>query len=390
MPISSSPQDFIKAASHAARHFGFTPLDKIKSHPDCLNCEKKIKHKAGAMDRRKDALYGMLTSGMCSYFDHRLNGIEGPVLFYTTESVPRTGDIAVTFHVLNVKKSIAETLLIQTIRSLLNDLGHTKHMVRINSLGDSDSTARYIRDLTNYMRKHLVEMPAPARELMKDHPLVAFLYLVENNHEVVHKSPNPLEYLTDSSRKHFREIIEFLDMSETPFEIDSRLLGHHDCYSDALFAIDVLNDDPSDDNSPFFVRGGRYSTFIKKMSRDETPGTGAVVVLKDKKAPGHIPATRVKHNPDVYLVQLGFGPKVKSLMLIDELRNAGISVHQNIMSDSLTDQLQQAEKKGVRYVVILGHKEFMEDTIILRDLKQQNQEIIPVSNLSSILKRVTA
>lgn len=386
---TSSPQDFIRAASHAACHFGFAPLEKLKSDPSCIDCEKKVAHKATAMDKRKDSLHGMLTSGMCSYFDHKLNGIEGPVLFYTTEQVPRTGDVAVTFHVLNVQKSIAETLLIQTVRSLLNDLGHTRHMVRINSLGDSDSSTRYIRDVTNYLRKNVNDLPAPARELMKEHPLVSMLYLVENNHDLVHKSPNPLEYLSDGSRKHFREIIEFLDMSETPFEIDSRLLGHHECYSDALFAIDVLPDEGlSETDSPIFVRGGRYTTFIKKMARSKTPGVGAVVILRNKKAPTRIPVPRIKYNPNIYLVQLGFGPKVKSLLLIDTLRSAGITVYQNIMSDSLTEQLRQAEKRGVRYVLILGHKEYMENTVMLRDLEQQTQENIPIANLTTVLKKV--
>lgn len=386
---SSSVQDFIRAASHTACHFGFLPLEKIKKSPQCLNSDKKVKHTASAMDRRRDALYGILTSGMCTYFDYKLNAIEGPVLFYTTGQVPRTGDIAVTFQVLNVKKSIAETLLIQTVSSLLNDLGLTKHMVRINSLGDTDSTARYIRDLTNYLRKHMVEMPVPARELMKEHPLVALLHLIENNHDLVHRSPNPLEYLTDSSRKHFREIVEFLDMSNTPFEIDSRLLGHHECYSDALFAFDILDENNNaSENPPLVIRGGRYSTFIQKMSRLPIPGAGAVIILKDKKAPDHIPVPRIKYNPNVYLVQLGFGPKVKSLMLIDKLRSAGISVYQNIMSDSLSEQLQHAQSKGVRYVIILGHKEYMENCVILRDLEQQNQESVSADMLPSLLRKV--
>lgn len=367
------------------------PLEKLRDHPLCADCDKKIIHKATAVDRRRDALHGLLTSGMCSYFENKLHAIEGPALFYTTDQVPRTGDIAVTFQVINVKKSIAETLLIQTIRSLLNDLGHTKHMVRINSLGDTDSSARYIRDLTNYLRKRLADMPVPARELMKEHPLVALLSLVESNHELVHKSPNPLEYLSDASRKHFREIIEFLDMSETPFEIDSRLLGHHECYSDALFAFDILDDESNvPENAPLFIRGGRYSTFIQKMTKMSVPGVGAVVILKDKKAPERIPVPRIKHNPNVFLVQLGFGPKVKSLLLIDQLRQAGISVHQDIMSDSLSEQLHQAQKKGVRYVLILGHKEYMDGTIILRDLTEQNQESVSMATLPTLLKKLAA
>jgi histidyl-tRNA synthetase len=360
-------------------------------HPSCKSCELKIQHRATAQDRKNDSLHGILTSGMCSYFDCRLNGIEGPALFYTIDQVPRSGDLAFSFHVLNVRKSIAEALLIQTVRSFLGELGYVNHLVRINSIGDGDSISRYIRDLTNFLRKRLDEMPPQARELMKEHPVTALLHLVEKDHDLAKRSPNPLEYLTDSSRKHFREIVEYLDMSGTPFEIDPRLIGHHECYSDALFAFDILNDKGERDaDAPFAIRGGRYSNFVSKMTRTKVPAAGAVLILKDKKAPEHIPVPRVRHNPSVYLVQLGFGPKVKSLLLIDELRRAGISVHQNIMSDSLGEQLRSAESKNARYAVILGHKEFMDGTVILRNLVQQSQESLPMSSLAMHLKRVTA
>ena len=386
-PIVST-QDFLKSATHTAHHFGFTSLEKLKTHPACKSCETKVQNKATAQDKKNDALSGMLTGGFCSYLDFKLNAIEGPSLFYTTEQVPRTGDIAVTFQILNVKKSIAEALLIQTIHSFLNDLNCVDHSVRINSLGDTDSATRYIRDLTNYLRKRIDEMPPQARELMKEHPLTALMYLIEKDHELAQKSPSPLEYLTDASRKHFREIVEFLDMSQTPFEIDPRLIGHHECYSDALFAFDLLNEDRSrDENSPLYIRGGRYSTFVSKMTKSKIPAVGAVIILKNKKAPAHIPVSRVKFNPSVYLVQLGFGPKVKSLLLIDELRKAGISVYQNIISDSLGEQLRHAESKNVRYAVILGHKEFMDGNVIVRDLLNQSQENIASDTLAHHLKQ---
>jgi histidyl-tRNA synthetase len=391
MSITVSAQDFIKSTSQTAHHFGFSPLEKLKAHPSCKNCDAKVQHKASAQDRKNDALYGLLTSGMCSYFDFKLNAIEGPSLFYTTEQVPRTGDIAVTFHVLNVKKSIAEALLIQTIRSLLNDLGYREHIVRINSLGDTDSVTRYIRDLTNYLRKRLEDMPTTARELMKEHPLFALMHLIEKDHDLAKKSPSPLEYLTDTSRKHFREIVEFLDMSETPFEIDPRLVGHHECYSDALFAFDILNEERERlEESPLYIRGGRYSTFVSKMSKSKMPAVGAVLILKDKKIPQHVPTPRMKSMSNVYLVQLGFGPKIKSLLLIDELKQAGISVNQNIMSDSLGEQLRHAEAQNARYAVILGHKEFMDGNVILRDLQHQKQENIPVASIAAHLRRLTA
>ncbi len=391
MTSAVSAQSFIKSASQTAHHFGFSPLEKLKMHPSCKNCDQKIQHKATAQDRKNDSLHGLLTSGMCSYFDGKLNAIQGPSLFYTVEQVPRSGDVAIALHVLNVKKSIAEALLIQTVRSLLNDIGYAQHVVRINSLGDTDSSTRYIRDLTNYLRKRLDEMPPQARELMKEHPIQALMHLIEKDHDLAKKSPNPLEYLTDISRKHFREIVEYLDISGTPFEIDPKLIGHHECYADALFAIDILDENREQiTESPLYIRGGRYSAFVNKMSKSKTPAAGAVLILKDKKTPPNVVTPRMNHNSNVYLVQLGFGPKVKSLLLIDELRRAGISVYQNIMSDSLSEQLRHAESSNARYAVILGHKEYMEGNVILRDLHQQNQGNIPVASLASYLKRVAA
>jgi histidyl-tRNA synthetase len=389
MTTSISSQDFLKSASNVAHHFGFTPLEKMREHPLLNTTESRTQYKVSAQERKTDALYGLLTSGMCSYFDQKINTIPGPSLFYSTEQVPRSGDLAISFQVINVKKSVAEALLIQTIRSLLNDLGYTQHVVRINSLGDTDSTTRYVRDLTNFLRKRLEEMPPSARELMKEHSLTALMHLIEKDHDLARKTPSPLEYLTDVSRKHFREIVEFLDMSETPFEIDPKLLGHHECYSDTLFAFDILDENREKlAVNPLLIRGGRYSAFVHKMNRSKIPAVGAVLVLKDKKVPTNIPTVRAKSIPSVYLVHLGFGPKVRSLLLIEELKREGISVRQNIMSDSLSEQLRHAEATDARYALILGHKEFMDGSIILRDLKLHNQECISLNTVSNHLKRL--
>lgn len=390
MSTAPSPTDFLRTATSTAHYFGFDSIDSVKKRPECRNCAEKVQHKAGASDRRADSLHGMLASGMCTYFESKFNGIEGPVLFYSTDNVPRSGEAALTLQVFNVQKSIAESLLIQTIRSLLRDLGYARHHVRINSLGDQESVTRYSRELTNYLRKRIDDMPAPAREFMKEHAFLALMHLIEKEHELAQRSPSPLEYLSDQSRKHFREIIEYLDMSDTPYEIDPKLIGHHECYSDALFAFDVESDPEDVDPAPFLIQGGRYSTFVHRMARNETPAAGAVVVLRDRKAPARTPRRQKGPVPSVFVVQLGFGPKIKSLLLIDELRRAGIPVYQDIVSDSLSAQLRKAEARNVRYTVIVGQKEFVEGNVILRDMHARSQQNMAVDTLASYLKRTSA
>ncbi len=390
MPTTIGTQDFVRQAVHTANHFGFTPVERLKDHPACKGCVERVEHNDTASDRRNDALHGMLTGGMTSYFDHKLNAIEGPTLFYSIDQVPRTGEPVVTLQIFNVRKSIAEVLLIQTVRSLLRDIGYENHVVRINSLGDTDSVTRYIRELTNFMKKRVEDMPGSARELMKEHPLIALMHLIDKEHDLAKKSPNPLEYLTDVSRKHFREIVEYLDQTGTPFEIDPKLIGHHECYSDALFAIDLMNEvGEKYETSPLYIRGGRYSAFVSKMSKAKNPAVGAVVVLKDKKSPASFAVPRSRPEPSIFVVQLGFGPKIRSLLLIDELKRSGIHVQQNVMSDSLSEQLRLAESRNAEYAIIIGQKEFTEDRAILRNLRAQTQTSVPLGALAQHLLKVS-
>jgi histidyl-tRNA synthetase len=379
--------EFLKKATHTAEHFGFRDIESFKKDPLCKNCQKKLDHTAGATERKTDALYGILTSGMHNFCEYKLHEIQTPVLFYTVEQVPRTGETALSLQIFNVEKSIGEAILIQATRSLMEELGYQNHSVRINSLGDRESSGRYIRELTNYLRKRIEDMPDSARELMKEHVMHALMHLIEKEHDLAYKTPNPLEHLSDQSRKHFREIVEFLDMTGIQYEIDPKLIGHHECYSDALFALDILDEQGGRmENAPLTVRGGRYNEFVFRNTKKQIPAVGAVVILKDKKAPVR-PIKAKMGVPSIYVVQLGFGPKVRSLMLIDELRKSGIHVHQNLASDSLSTQLRDAESRGVKYTVIIGQKEYVDGTVILRDMEGRNQEYVPIETLAQKLKR---
>ena len=384
MPPTYSTTDFLKTAVSVAENFGFQSIDKLSKHQICKDCTISLPHTASAKDRRKDNLHGMLANGAVTYCEAQLHAFGTPLFSYNIESVPRSNDTAITFHIYNVPKSVAEAVLIQSLRSLVSELGYTRHCVRINSIGDTDSTGRFHRELTAFLRKRIEYLPPTARELMKEHPHLSLLDLIEKDHELGYKAPNSLEFLSDTSRKHFREIIEYLDMSDAAYEIDNRLLGHHECYSDALFALDVLDEDhtPLPD---LHIHGGRYDTFMRKHVREPASAVGAVVVLRSKPIPTRLPRAK-RLTPKVYLVQLGFGPKVQSLMLVDELRKAGIVVEQQLSSDSLSEQLRDAEQKETPYTVIMGQKEFVEGTVILRDMKARNQETIPKDQLVRRLK----
>ncbi len=387
MSTTLSPTKFLQVAGDTAQFFGFQTINQLKKNPECRKCPDRRAHSVTGTNKRLDAQSGLLCSATATFCDEKLHALEKPVLLYSVEKVPRSGETAVTFHVFNVERSIAEVMLIHATRALVGELGYKEHTVRINSLGDSDSVTRFSRELANFLRKNINNIPPNVRELMKEHPLTALTSLVREDHELSFGSPSPLEYLSDPSRKHFREIVEYLDMSETPYEIDPRILGHHECYSNTLFSFNIPTEEGTEDT--ITVEGGRFDEFVARTTNERTPAVGAVVTLKNSKAPERSPRTKAS-NPSVYVVHLGFGPKIRSLMLIDSLRQAGIPTHHNLASDSLSEQLRDAERREVPYTVIIGQKEYVEDTVIFRDMNQQNQEYLEHKTLMRRLKRKLA
>lgn len=388
MIMEINANEFLKQAIHTAEHFGFRPGTTWQKRKECVECKTPLSHTAKAEERRQDGNHGLLADGINSYTTNKLHAIEEPIFYYNIEQVPRTGEMAMVLNVFGVEKSIAEAILIQTIRSLLSEAGLKDHMVRINSLGDRDSQVRYQRELVSFFRKRLDDMPPAARELLKESASATLLHLIDKGHDLAQKSPSPMEYLSDPSRRHFREIVEYLDMSNTPYEIDPKLIGHYDFYHDAIFSFDLTDSNglPSS-HQPLSIQGGRYGNFFEKHLGKNVPAVGAVIVLQGKKAPARIPKPKSKH-PSVYLIHLGFAPKIRSLLLLDELRKTDIIIDQNLASDSLSNQLRRAEEKGARYTIILGQKEYIDGNVILRDMVGKNQETVPFSDLLSRLKKV--
>ncbi|MFM2424022.1 MAG: hypothetical protein RLZZ70_411 [Candidatus Parcubacteria bacterium] len=384
MSTTYSPTEFLKIAGHTAEHFGFRTIDALGREPECKNCTVPLTHTLQDDDHRLDAVGGHLSRGVTAYCEAGLHAYGKPVMLYSVDTTNDPNETAVSFHIFNVPKSIAEAILIQTTRALAYDLGHEEQVVRINSLGDTESITRYSRELTNFLRKRLDSMPDRARELMKVHAIHALGALIDEEHELAFKSPNPLEYLSDQSRKHFRDIIEYLDMSETPYEIDPKMLGHHEYYSDVLFSIELPGSTPEDNT--ITLRGGRFDAFLERKTRKKTGAVGAVAILKNRPAPARTPRIVVP-TPQVAIIQLGFGPKVRSLILVNELRKAGIPVMQDLANDSLSAQLREAELRNMAHVVIIGQKEFVDGTVILRDMAARKQEPIPHDTVVKRLKK---
>lgn len=292
--------------------------------------------------------------------------------------------------IIGTAKSVAEAIILQTAMTILHDEGFENLYVEINSIGDKESTVKFTRELISFYRKHLEELPIHCHNTFKNEVFDLFLCQNEKCRELAAGAPQSLSYLSEQSRIHFREVLEYLETLNLPYRIKHSLIGSHQFATHTIFeirSIDSNAGENGDDGLPLAI-GFRYNNLSKKIGlKRELPAVGITIVRKIKNWPKFsLRSGNIK--PKIFFIQLGFEAKLQSLKVIEVLREANIPTYQSLSKDKLTAQLSTAEHMRVPYVIIMGQKEAMEHSVIVRNMNTRSQETLPIKELSTYLKHV--
>ena len=133
--------------------------------------------------------------------------------------------------------------------------------------------------------------------------------------------------------------------------------------------------------------GFRYNGLAKKLEmKHEVPGIGVTIVYKTSgKA---YKRCHKQKKPRVYFIQFGFDAKLKSFEVIESLRHAHIPLYQSLAKDKLTAQMAVAENMNIPYVILMGQKEALENSVIVRDMGTRMQETVKIADLPVYLKEL--
>jgi histidyl-tRNA synthetase len=85
-------------------------------------------------------------------------------------------------------------------------------------------------------------------------------------------------------------------------------------------------------------------------------------------------------------VHIGDEAKRASISLAEEFKKARVSLTQNIGTESLSEQLFLAERRESPFVLIMGRKEAIEKSVIVRNQETKEETVLPLHDLVSRLK----
>ena len=335
---------------------------------------------------------------MRAYIEHGLHTLPQPVMLWYKGSFfrhenPQKGRFREFFQfgleMIGEGKPIGEMMVIQILTLALKELGLGPIIVHINSVGDKECRGEYRKKLIAYYRKHLPNLCKDCKRRFKENPLRLLDCKEIKCAEIKRNAPQSIDSLCAPCKQHFKENLEFLEKNNINYYLDTKLVRGLDYYTRTVFEIFLEKETGDETPSLALAAGGRYDPLAKILGKRDIPAVGGgigvdrvVMAMQEKKI-----APKPKRTPKVFLIQLSQSAKQKSMSIIEMFRTANIYIAQSISKDNLNSQLSLASRMNVPYVLILGQKEVLENSIMVRDMATGAQESVPMEKVVEIIKK---
>lgn len=371
----------VTAAIRTAEYYGFVPVEQALTRGRAQLKKQDFDIAFARRDER--ALMASARSGLSVLRKDKDVQLLWRLAKHQNGLRTTTPCMTLELHVVGAPSAIAEALLILVVNAIAEEAGIQKRVLSINSLGSFESSNRFIRDVTTFLRKHTDTISPTLRPKAATDPLGTLIQLFEKGHPGTGRAPQSVEYLTEDERRRFWELLEYLEMSGISYELNSSILGSRDFWAHTLFELSSV-DEETGVRSPF-AHGGRYDPLAAKIAGEGTSAALAAISVEIRGKSAYKPERRVL--PALYFAHLGSEARRRALPVLELLRRAGISVEQSLMHERLHEQMERARGLKVSHLLIMGHKEAMEGTVLVREVATNSQEAIPVPELAGYLRR---
>lgn len=343
----------------------------------------------------KVALRPEFTAGICrSYIQNGMSVLPKPVRLFSTGPVyrydrPQEGryreHYQTNFDAFGEKDPILDAQIIQVAHRLIQNIGIKNIQFQVNSIGCQVCRKDYRNLLLSYLESKKSKLCQDCKKRMETNPLRVLDCKEDKCAQVAAGAPQSIDHLCTECRIHFKTLLEYLDELDLPYMINPRLVRGLDYYTKTVFEIWS----GSDEGRRSLGGGGRYDGLIKMLGGEDTPAIGFAIgferVIMEMK---RVQAKPYKHpRPKVFLSQLGNLAKRKSLQLFSELEKNGILVAESFGRGSLKSQLKVANKLGVELTLILGQKEALDGTVIIKNMQSGVQETVSAAKLVDVIKK---
>ncbi len=268
----------------------------------------------------------------------------------------------------------------------LIEAGIKNFEIQLNHLGCQDCRKKYIKVLKDYFKTFQRALCPDCQRRFKTNPLRILDCKKETCHALIKSAPKISNSLCLRCQEHFVRVQKFLEFSGIDFRLNARLVRGLDYYTGVVFELSH----PELGAQNALAAGGRYDNLIEKFGGPSLPATGfsfglerVIMALKKEEVP-----VAELAKTEVFLIVLGEVNLEEGFKILQKLRGERLRLEMDFEDKSLKALLRQANKIGVKFVLILGDEERQKESIIVKDMSSGEQKLVRMERLAGFLKRL--
>lgn len=306
----------------------------------------------------------------------------------TAQQDPKTlklsQDAEFGFEVFGTFNHLTEAQVIGVVWEYLSGFGLKDLVLEINNIGTAECQVVYQDTLQDFLSSKKYQLCDNCNEHLQGRVLNVFRCNNLDCQAIVSEAPTILDFLDETSHKHFTNILEALDELGIPYQLSPTFVAP-DGHSKTNVAIKYK----SKGNTITVGEGGYHDMLLQSVCGKNFccfGFNGSLLAVRQVLELMKIEGQR-EQKSDVFLVPLGELASKKSLRLFRDLTSEKISVYDHFGNLGVKNQLKQAEAFKAPIALIIGQKEAMEEMVILRDVKSGMQEIISYDKIVEEVKK---
>jgi histidyl-tRNA synthetase len=268
----------------------------------------------------------------------------------------------------------------------MKSVGIQQFDVHLNSIGCTKCRPAFREKLREAIRPHLPELCDDCKDRFERNPLRMLDCKNADCQKFYKDLPSPLDNLCEECRPHWDELLRLLGKVGIKPVINERLVRGLDYYGRTVF--ELISNDSRLGAQATILAGGRYDYLVESLGGPATPAVGWAcgmerlsLLLGDEIAPPSPLAYVVSSNTDA------------ALELVTSIRRAGLSADMDfaptgVAARAFKRQLQQADKSGAPWTLILGDDEIAAGEVTVKNMMEGSQSKLPVEKLIDFLREV--
>lgn len=262
--------------------------------------------------------------------------------------------------------------------------------LHINTLGDLTERKIYRERLVEYFTQHIELLDEDSKRRLTKNPLRILDSKNPALKTLIEKAPKLIDVVSEESKQQFNALCQGLECLGIPYTVNASLVRGLDYYGGLVFewVTELLGSQAT------VCAGGRYDKLVEQFGGQSTPAIGFALGAERILLLLEILQMQQDTQDPPWIFVIAFGERAlqQALLIGEKLRNHRQDwvVHVNTAGGSFKSQFKKADKSGARFALILGEDELANQTLGIKDLRTENEQItVPQTQLIDALLRMS-